>query len=131
MIDTVVVGSTGPQPSIALGSLIIAALALFVGPWISLRIAKKQIAASAALAVAGPFALRFAFPQYASAAPLILPFAVWGLFAGLYQPYNMFLASHGRGVEIRNIGLVRRRGSVRPTARRNGGDRNRCNETEG
>lgn len=68
--------------------------------------AATLIAASAALAVAGPVALRFAFPQYANAAPLLLPFAVWGLFAGLYQPYNMFLASHGRGVEIRNIAII-------------------------
>ncbi|MEK6299580.1 MAG: lipopolysaccharide biosynthesis protein [Acidobacteriota bacterium] len=68
--------------------------------------AATLIAASAALAVAGPVALRYLFPQYAAAAPLLVPFAVWGLFAGLYQPYNMFLASHGRGVEIRNIAVI-------------------------
>ena len=61
------------------------------------------LAASTALALIGPAALRFAFPKYGEAAPLLLPFAVWGLFAGLFQPYNAFLASHGRGAELRNI----------------------------
>ena len=61
------------------------------------------LAASTTLAVVGPAALRFAFPKYAEAAPLLLPFAVSGLFAGLFQPYNAFLASHGRGAELRNI----------------------------
>lgn len=28
------------------------------------------------------------------------------LFVGLFQPYNVFLASHGRGVELRNIVLI-------------------------
>ena len=34
---------------------------------------------------------------------LLLPFALMSLFIGLLQPYNAFLASHGRGAEIRNI----------------------------
>ena len=29
-----------------------------------------------------------------------------GLFAGLFQPYNAFLASHGRGAELRNIAIL-------------------------
>ena len=32
-----------------------------------------------------------------------MPFALANLFAGLFQPYNIFLASHGRGAEVRNI----------------------------
>lgn len=58
------------------------------------------------LAVAGPFVLKIAFPKYAGAAPLLLPFALTGLFTGLFQPYNMFLASHGRGAELRNIAIA-------------------------
>jgi O-antigen/teichoic acid export membrane protein len=61
---------------------------------------------STGLALAGPFVLRFLFPKYSEASNLLLPFAVYSLFTGLYQPYNMFLASHGRGVEIRNIAVI-------------------------
>jgi O-antigen/teichoic acid export membrane protein len=58
------------------------------------------------LAIAGPFALRLLFPKYSEAGNLLLPFAAFSLFTGLFQPYNMFLASHGRGVEIRNIAVI-------------------------
>jgi O-antigen/teichoic acid export membrane protein len=58
------------------------------------------------LVVVGPFALKIAFPKYVGAAPLLLPFALTGLFTGLFQPYNMFLASHGRGAELRNIAIA-------------------------
>jgi O-antigen/teichoic acid export membrane protein len=61
------------------------------------------ITAATGLAVTGPLVLRLAFPRYSDAAPLLIPFAAWGLFAGLFQPYNAFLASHGRGAELRNI----------------------------
>jgi O-antigen/teichoic acid export membrane protein len=64
------------------------------------------IASSLALVVAGPLAIKIAFPKYIEGAPLILPFAVMNLFVGLYQPYNYFLASHGRGAEIRNAVFV-------------------------
>lgn len=58
------------------------------------------------LVIAGPFALRFLFPKYGEASNLLLPFAAYSLFTGLFQPYNMFLASHGRGAEIRNIAVI-------------------------
>jgi O-antigen/teichoic acid export membrane protein len=64
------------------------------------------IVLSVALALAGPFVLRFLFPKYSEASNLLLPFAVYSLFTGLFQPYNMFLASHGRGAEIRNIAVI-------------------------
>ncbi|HEV8487350.1 MAG TPA: oligosaccharide flippase family protein [Blastocatellia bacterium] len=70
------------------------------------------IAASTTLALIGPAALKFAFPKYGDAAPLLLPFAVLGLFAGLFQPYNAFLASHGRGAELRNIAAIVALGSL-------------------
>ncbi len=64
------------------------------------------IAASIALIVLGPIVLRFVFPKYSEAAPLLVPFAAMNLFVGLFQPYNIFLASHGRGAELRNIVLI-------------------------
>lgn len=64
------------------------------------------IGCSVLLAAAGPFGLKLAFPRYADAAPLLVPFAALNLFQGLFQPYNMFLASHGRGAELRNTALV-------------------------
>ena len=68
--------------------------------------AAAVIAASVALVVAGPIVLRFVFPKYSEAAPLLVPFAAMNLFVGLFQPYNIFLASHGRGAELRNIVLM-------------------------
>ncbi len=64
------------------------------------------ISASIALVVLGPIVLRFVFPKYGEAVPLLVPFAVMNLFVGLFQPYNVFLASHGRGAELRNIVLT-------------------------
>lgn len=61
---------------------------------------------STGLILFGPFALRLLFPEYSEAAPLLVPFAVFGLCVGLFQPYNMFLASHGRGAELRNIAVM-------------------------
>jgi O-antigen/teichoic acid export membrane protein len=62
--------------------------------------------ASIALVLLGPVVLRLVFPRYAAAAPLILPFALMNLFVGLFQPYNIFLGSHGRGTDLRNIVLI-------------------------
>ena len=62
--------------------------------------------ASTALVGLGPIVLRFVFPKYSEAAPLLIPFAAMSLFVGLFQPYNVFLASHGRGAELRNIVLI-------------------------
>jgi stage V sporulation protein B len=64
------------------------------------------ILGAAGVAIVGPFALPYIFPSYAEAAPLFVPLAFWNLFSGLFQPYNMFLASHGRGAEIRNIAVT-------------------------
>jgi len=74
------------------------------------RIIRWNVAAlavsSIALAAIGPIVLKFVFPKYAEAAPLLIPFAAMILFVGLFQPYNIFLAAHGRGVELRNIVLI-------------------------
>jgi len=64
------------------------------------------ICASVGLATLGPIVLRLMFPRYSEAASLLLPFAALNLFVGLFQPYNMFLASHGRGKELRNIAML-------------------------
>jgi O-antigen/teichoic acid export membrane protein len=68
--------------------------------------AAAVIAASAGLVVIGPLALKLVFPKYSEAASLLIPFAAMSLFVGLFQPYNVFLASHGRGAELRNIVLI-------------------------
>ncbi|HZM86105.1 MAG TPA: oligosaccharide flippase family protein [Blastocatellia bacterium] len=68
--------------------------------------AATLLAASAGLIVLGPIVLRFVFPKYSEAAPLLVPFAAMNCFVGLFQPYNVFLASHGRGAELRNIVLI-------------------------
>jgi len=62
--------------------------------------------ASIALVICGPIVLRFVFPKYSEASSLLIPFAAMNLFAGLFQPYNIFLAAHGRGAELRNIVLL-------------------------
>jgi hypothetical protein len=64
------------------------------------------VGASFALVVAGPIVLRLVFPKYSEAASLLIPFAAMNLFVGLFQPYNIFLAAHGRGAELRNIVLI-------------------------
>lgn len=64
------------------------------------------VAAAVALVLFGPLVLKFFFPKYSEAAPLLIPFAMMNLCVGLFQPYNIFLASHGRGVELRNIVLI-------------------------
>ena len=62
--------------------------------------------ASVALVIAGPIVLRYVFPKYSEAAALLIPFAAMNMFVGLFQPYNIFLAAHGRGAELRNIVLI-------------------------
>jgi O-antigen/teichoic acid export membrane protein len=61
---------------------------------------------SIGLAAAGPVVISLVFPRYAASAPLLVPFAAAALFGGLVQPYNMFLSSHGRGGDLRNIALA-------------------------
>lgn len=64
-------------------------------------------AAAVGLASVGPFFIAFAFQgKYHNALPLLFPFAYVALFAGLLQPYNMFLTAHGRGKDLRNIALI-------------------------
>jgi O-antigen/teichoic acid export membrane protein len=62
--------------------------------------------AASGLILAGPPLIRFFFPRYAEATWLLLPFAIASLFTGLFQPYNIFLMSHGRGRELRNTVLI-------------------------
>jgi O-antigen/teichoic acid export membrane protein len=64
------------------------------------------IVAALGLATVGPFLLREFFPNYRDAAPLLIPFAAFNLFAGLFQPYNTFLVARGHSAAIRNIALM-------------------------
>ena len=68
--------------------------------------AAAVVAASIGLMVVGPIVLRVVFPKYSQGAPLLIPFAAMNLFVGLFQPYNIFLAAHGRGADLRNIVLI-------------------------
>jgi O-antigen/teichoic acid export membrane protein/SAM-dependent methyltransferase len=63
------------------------------------------VISSLCLVAAGPLAIRIAFPRYQEAIPLLLPFALAAFFGGLFQPYNAFLSSHGRGAGLRNIAV--------------------------
>ena len=64
-------------------------------------------AGSTALATAGPWVIVIAFQgKFHNALPLLLPFAIAALFAGLLQPYNMFLTARGAGRSLRDISLV-------------------------
>jgi O-antigen/teichoic acid export membrane protein len=64
------------------------------------------IGAALALAIVGPFLLVKLFPNYSEAAPLLVPFAAFNLFAGLFQPYNTFLVARGHSAAIRNIAIM-------------------------
>jgi O-antigen/teichoic acid export membrane protein len=59
--------------------------------------------AALGLIIIGPMVINFLFPKYSTGVGLLVPFALANLFVGLFQPYNIFLASHGRGAEVRNI----------------------------
>jgi O-antigen/teichoic acid export membrane protein len=77
-----------------------------VSPRISRWNAAVLLFAATGLVFVGPPLVKLFFPKYGEAAWLLLPFSIAGLFAGLFQPYNIFLASQGRGRELRNIVLV-------------------------
>jgi O-antigen/teichoic acid export membrane protein len=63
--------------------------------------------AATGLATVGPYAFAFLFPhKYHNALALFLPFALVAFFAGLLQPYNMFLTAHGAGRSLRNISVA-------------------------
>ncbi len=64
------------------------------------------IVAALALVIFGSLALKYVFFKYAESAPLLVPFALYNLFAGLFQPYNTFLAACGRSAYIRNIAII-------------------------
>jgi O-antigen/teichoic acid export membrane protein len=64
-------------------------------------------AAASGLAGLGPFAFTIVFPnRFRNALPLFLPFALAAFFAGLLQPYNVFLTAHGAGRSLRNVALA-------------------------
>jgi O-antigen/teichoic acid export membrane protein len=63
-------------------------------------------AAALGLIIVGPLTICYFFPKYRMGTSLLLPFALANLFGGLFQPYNIFLASHGRGAEVRNIAVA-------------------------
>jgi len=44
--------------------------------------------------------------KYLPVVPLILPLAFAGFFQGMYQPYNMFLATHRKGKWLRKISWI-------------------------
>ena len=44
--------------------------------------------------------------KYLPAVPLILPLVLAGFFQGMYQPYNMFVASHRKGKWMRDVAFI-------------------------
>jgi len=63
-------------------------------------------ACTLALVVAGGFVVTLLFGErFEAVTPLILPLAVAGFCAGMYQPYG-FLAAQGRGVWIRHTAIA-------------------------
>jgi O-antigen/teichoic acid export membrane protein len=59
------------------------------------------------MALAGPLVFLLLFGDaYRAGVPLLVPFTLVALLAGLVQPFNIFLAAHGRGRELRNISLL-------------------------
>lgn len=44
--------------------------------------------------------------EFLPAVPLILPLSIAIFFQGMYQPYNMFLATKSLGIEFRNIAII-------------------------
>ncbi|HKQ09033.1 MAG TPA: lipopolysaccharide biosynthesis protein [Blastocatellia bacterium] len=65
--------------------------------------AAMLVSAALGLIIIGPMVVNFLFPKYSAGVGLLVPFALANLFVGLFQPYNIFLSSHGRGAEVRNI----------------------------
>lgn len=59
-----------------------------------------------ALVLLGPYLLVLLYTEKFLPATTLLPaFAVGAFFGGMFQPYNAFLAAHGRGGELRNISV--------------------------
>lgn len=55
------------------------------------------------LTIFGKYVIIFLFSEkYISSVPLIFPLALAGFFQGMCQPYNMFIAGHGKGKWMRN-----------------------------
>ncbi|HNB72886.1 MAG TPA: glycosyltransferase [Acidobacteriota bacterium] len=63
------------------------------------------LVAGTALILVAPLLLGRFLPQYVQSADLLVPFVVGSILGGLLQPYNLFLAAHGRGGELRNISM--------------------------
>ena len=65
------------------------------------------IACTAGISLLGGTIVRIFFGnRYAGMNPLILPLALTGLFQGLYQPYNMFLAAKSKGRWLKRISIT-------------------------
>ena len=59
------------------------------------------------LTLLGKYIIVFLFSdKYVSSVPLIFPLALAGFFQGMYQPYNMFVAGHGKGKWMRDVAFL-------------------------
>lgn len=74
--------------------------------WLFGGAAVGTICAIAAWVLADPVIRIFFSSRYIAAAGLVLPLALAQLVRGVTGIYNTFLSAHGRGLDLRNAGLV-------------------------
>jgi O-antigen/teichoic acid export membrane protein len=74
--------------------------------WLALATAVGAACALGAWLLAEPAIRLFFGSRYVGAAELVLPLALAQLVRGVTTVFNTFLSAHGRGVELRNAGLV-------------------------
>jgi O-antigen/teichoic acid export membrane protein len=74
--------------------------------WLAGATAFGAAAALAAWLLAEPVIRVFFSARYVDAAALVLPLALAQFLRGITAIYNTFLTAHGRGVDLRNAGIV-------------------------
>lgn len=74
--------------------------------WIGFSIVVGGVLAIVAYALAGPFVDVVFSERYRDVLPLLVPLLVAQAVRGTTSLFNVFLSAHGRGVELRNAGLV-------------------------
>jgi len=74
--------------------------------WLVIAVAVGMACALGAWLLAEPIIRTFFSARYVGAASLVLPLALAQFVRGVTGIFNTFLSAHGRGVDLRNAGLV-------------------------